>query len=158
MCVVEEWSALVNGFAIASSQETSEILALSRRHTHTATHTHARTHTPPPPSLGAGHASRIPPKNSHFTAIPLRPRTAPQFKSSHTHTLRCQTHREAVVCEDGSCVFALRVCMCRKIRGEARRADRTAAQGGVTDLQRGGRPAGEPVRFGFTLLFSVRSA
>lgn len=47
----------------------------------------------------------------------------------------------------GPCLLALRVCVYRKIRGEPGSADRTAAQGGVTDLQRGERPTAESVQF-----------
>lgn len=111
--------------------------------THTLTHTHHLRWTRLP----------HPPQKTPISLPYLCVLAPPLSLSRHTHSLLCQTHREALVCEDGSCVFALRACVCRQTRREPRRAGRTAAQGGVTDLQRGGRPAGEPAGFDFTLIF-----
>lgn len=118
------------------------------KYSHCPGDTHTHTHT-----TFAGHASRIPPKKTPISLPYLCVLAPPLSLSRHTHSLLCQTHREALVCEDGLCVFALRACVCRQTRREPRRAGRTAAQGGVTDLQRGGRPAGEPAGFDFTLIF-----
>lgn len=99
-----------------------------RTHTHTRAGAHTDTHT-----LHLSRVLNTPPSSPKKLPFPCHTSMSshrPSAKVS-THSLLCQTHREAVVCKEGPCVFTLRPCAC--VGGEKDSPQRADSSRAVLD-------------------------
>lgn len=144
VCVGEEWRAAGEGI---SEWLCYCIIPGDLSNTHIVRSTHTHTHTP---YQSTKHASFIPPKNSHFAAIPLYPRTAPRLKSAHTLSSARLTERRWCVRRAGASLRSESVHVCRESRRAPRRADRRTPLVSERNRASGDKPPErERAHFGF---------